>query len=60
MCIHGEMPSDRVAMVRREVVVSGDEQLELRRVNVYRVDGDKIAEIDIFDASQYEVDEFFG
>jgi len=29
-------------------------------VNVYRVDGDKIAEIDIFDANQYEVDEFFG
>jgi ketosteroid isomerase-like protein len=52
--------SDRVAMVLREVVVRGDQRLELWRVNVYRVDGDKIAEIDIFEANQYEVDDFFG
>jgi hypothetical protein len=51
---------DRVAMVVREVVTRGDERLELRRVNVYRVEADKIAEIDIFEADQYEVDEFFG
>ena len=51
---------DRIAMVLREAVVRGDQRLELRRVNVYRVDDDKIVEIDIFEASQYEVDEFFG
>ena len=51
---------DRVAMVVREVVARGDARLELRRVNVYRVEADKIAEIDIFEADQYEVDEFFG
>lgn len=50
----------RVAMVVREAVVRGDERLELRRVNVYRVEDGKIAEIDIFEADQYEVDEFFG
>jgi hypothetical protein len=51
---------DRVAMVLREAVVRGDERLELRRVNVYRVENDRITEIDIFEANQYEVDEFFG
>jgi ketosteroid isomerase-like protein len=52
--------SDRVAIVVREAVVRGDQRLELSRVNVYRVDDDKIAEIDIFEADQYQVDEFFG
>jgi ketosteroid isomerase-like protein len=51
---------DRVAMVLREAVVRGDERLELRRVNVYRVEDDRITEIEIFEANQYEVDEFFG
>ena len=51
---------DRVAMVLREAVVRGDERLELRRVNVYRVENDRITEIEIFEANQYEVDEFFG
>jgi hypothetical protein len=51
---------DRVAMLVREAVQRGDERLELRRVNVYRVRGGKIASIEIFEANQYEVDEFFG
>ena len=50
---------DRVAMVLREVVSRGDEHLELRRVNVYTVVEGKITEIHIFEANQYEVDEFF-
>lgn len=52
--------ADRVALVLREAAIRGDEHLELRRVNVYRVVGDKIVEIDIFEANQYEVDQFFG
>ena len=51
---------DRVALLVREAVVRGDERLELRRVNVYRVADDRIVEIDIFEANQYEVDGFFG
>jgi ketosteroid isomerase-like protein len=52
--------ADRVALVVREVVTRGDERLEIRRVNTYRVLDGKITEIDIFEADQYEVDEFFG
>lgn len=51
---------DRVAMLLRETVVRGDVRLELRRVNIYRVEGGKIVDIDIHEANQYEVDEFFG
>ena len=51
---------DRVAVVAREVVRREHEELEFRRVLMYRgVDG-RISEIDIFEANQYEVDEFFG
>lgn len=51
---------DRVALVLREAVVRGDERLDLRRVNVYRIEQGKIVGIDIYEADQYEVDEFFG
>lgn len=51
---------DRVALVVREAVTRGDERLELRRVNLYRVDGGLITDIDIFEADQYAVDAFFG
>ena len=50
----------RVAMVLREVALRDDERLELRRANVYRVVEGRIREIDIFEADQYDVDEFFG
>ncbi len=52
--------ADRIALVLREAVERGDRRLELRRVNVYRIAGDKIAEIDVYEANQYQVDEFFG
>jgi len=51
---------DRIAMVLRESVHRGDASLELRRVNVYRVRSGKIVDIDVYEAHQYEVDEFFG
>jgi hypothetical protein len=52
--------AERVALVLRESVVRGNDRLELRRVNVYRVNAGKIVEIDICEANQYEVDAFFG
>lgn len=51
---------DRVALVLRESVIRGHERLDLRRINVYRVHDGAIAEIDIYEANQYEVDAFFG
>ena len=51
---------DRVAMVLREAVFRGEKRLELRRVNVYRVEAGKIVEIDIYEANQDDVDAFFG
>lgn len=49
-----------VALVLREEATRGAERLELRRVNLYRVTDGKIRAIGIFEANQYEVDEFFG
>lgn len=52
--------SDRsVALQLREVATRGDEVLDLRRVNVYGVRDGKIVDIDIYEANQYDVDEFF-
>ncbi|HSV41634.1 MAG TPA: nuclear transport factor 2 family protein [Nocardioidaceae bacterium] len=52
--------ADRIALVLREVATREDEVLDLRRVNVYTVRDGKISDIDIFEAHQYDVDEFFG
>jgi ketosteroid isomerase-like protein len=49
-----------VALVLREVVTRGEKTLDIRRVNVYRVRNGKIADIQIFEANQYDVDEFFS
>lgn len=49
-----------VALVLREVVKRGEETLDIRRVNVYRVRDGEIVDIQIFEANQYDVDEFFG
>ena len=49
-----------VVMIVHEVVRRGDDVLDLRRANTYRVEHGRIVEIDIFEADQYEVDEFFG
>jgi hypothetical protein len=49
-----------VALVLREVLVRSDQRLELPQGNVYRVESGKITKIDIFEANQYDIDEFFG
>jgi hypothetical protein len=46
---------ERVALLVRERFL-GDETIEIRRANVYRVKGDAIVEITIFEGDQYEVD----
>jgi ketosteroid isomerase-like protein len=52
--------SNRVALVLREVAQRGDRVLDLRRVNLYEVVDGMIVAIDVFEADQYEVDEFFA
>jgi uncharacterized protein len=46
---------DRVALLVRERFL-GDETIEIRRANVYRVKDGAIAEITIFEGDQYTVD----
>ena len=46
---------DRVALLVRERFL-GDETVEIRRANVYRVQEDAIVEITIFEGDQYTVD----
>jgi uncharacterized protein len=46
---------ERVALLVRERFL-GDEPVEIRRANVYRVRDDAIAEITIFEGDQYTVD----
>jgi ketosteroid isomerase-like protein len=46
---------ERVALLVCERFL-GDETIEIRRANVYRVKGDAIVEITIFEGDQYEVD----
>jgi uncharacterized protein len=48
---------DRVALLVRERFHGRGPSVEIRRANVYRVQGDRIAEISIFEADQYAVDE---
>jgi len=47
---------DRVALLLRERFHGDAEPVEIRRANVYRVQGDAIVEISIFEADQYAVD----
>jgi ketosteroid isomerase-like protein len=49
---------ERVALIVRERLRRDGRTLDMRRVNVYRVEGEKIVEIRIFEADQYAVDEF--
>jgi ketosteroid isomerase-like protein len=51
---------ERVALLVRERFHREDGVLEIRRANVYRVIGDQIVEIWIFEADQYAVDELLG
>ena len=48
---------ERVALLVRERFHGEGPPLEIRRANVYRVRGDQIVEIWIFEADQYVVDE---
>jgi ketosteroid isomerase-like protein len=47
---------ERVALLVRERFHGDGPAVEIRRANVYRVQGDQIAEISIFEADQYAVD----
>ena len=49
--------AERVALLVRERFLGVGEPVEFRRANVYRVRGDEIVEISIFEADQYVVDE---
>lgn len=51
---------ERVALLVRERFHREDGVLEIRRANVYRVIGDQIVEVWIFEADQYAVDELLG
>jgi ketosteroid isomerase-like protein len=48
---------DRVALLVREVFHGDGAPTEIRRANVYRIQGDEIVEISIFERDQYAVDE---
>jgi ketosteroid isomerase-like protein len=49
---------EHMALVLRERIERPDRVLEMSRVNVYRVRDGKIVEALIYEANQYEVDEF--
>lgn len=48
---------ERVALLVLERFHGNGPPVEIRRANVYRVQGDQIVEISIFEADQYAVDE---
>ena len=47
---------ERVALLVRERFLGQGPPVEIRRANVYRVQGEKIVEMSIFEADQYAVD----
>jgi ketosteroid isomerase-like protein len=49
---------EHVALLVHERLTRPDRALDMRRCNVYRVRGEEIAEIWIFEGDQYAVDEF--
>lgn len=51
---------ERVALLVRERFHGDGPPVEIRRANVYRVQGDAIVEISIFEADQYAVDDLVG
>ena len=51
---------DRVCLMVRERFTLESGTVEIRRANVYRVRGDEISEVSIFEGDQYEVDALFG
>ena len=51
---------ERVALLVRERFHRPDGVVEIRRANVYRVAGEQIVEVWIFEADQYAVDELLA
>jgi ketosteroid isomerase-like protein len=51
---------ERVALVVRERFSGPGGAVEIRRANLYRIRGEEIVEIWIFEGDQYEVDELFA
>jgi ketosteroid isomerase-like protein len=51
---------ERVALLLSERFHLEDRTVDIRRANVYRVRGDEIAEVWIFEGDQYEVDALFA
>jgi ketosteroid isomerase-like protein len=51
---------ERVALLVRERFHREDGVVDIRRANVYRVQGERIVEIWIFEADQYAVDELLS
>jgi ketosteroid isomerase-like protein len=51
---------ERVALIVRERFIREEGDIEIRRANVYRIRGNEIAEVWIFEGNQYEVDELLG
>jgi uncharacterized protein len=51
---------ERVALIVRERFHLDGRAVEIRRANVYRVRGEEIVEISIFEADQYAVDELLA
>jgi ketosteroid isomerase-like protein len=51
---------ERVALLLLERFHLEDRTVDIRRANVYRVRGEEIAEVWIFEGDQYEVDALFG
>ena len=51
---------ERVALVVRERFGRPEGTVEIRRANLYRLRGEQIVEISIFEADQYEVDELLA
>ena len=51
---------ERVTLIVREVFHLATGDVEIRRANVYRVQGGRITEISIYEANQYEVDELLA
>jgi len=52
--------TDRVALILDERLTTDDGVVSIPRVNVYRVAGEQIVEIRIFEGDQYAVDELLG
>ena len=51
---------ERIALLVRERLAGAGGEVEIRRANVYRVRDGRIAEIWIYEADQYAVDEFLA